>query len=428
PTHVNAVGVFGSARTRSGFLETATAPVLQSKTVADVINTSQTVAEQLMRLDIYEHVQVVLENAADNDVLAVPNSINVMYHTKEKSRLCIKTGTQIGNNEGNMNASITLRNVFGGAELLESSASFGTRHSSAFQFALSRPINASPDSTVDINAHHVLQNNTAMSSYEELARGALSRLGYHEVNYQCTWRHIDKIADTASLSIRHQAGHTLKSSLSHTLVRERRDDPLLPTQGYYVRCTNEVAGVMGLGNQQFVKNEVEAQQHHTVTGKTVVSLGIKAGWLVNLSQQHPTSVSDRFYVGGPLSVRGFSTGGIGPHDYKDALGGDAYWSAGVSVLTPLPRWEDKPVRAHAFLNGGSCVPVTGKGREGKGEENGLIFNSLSLTASPSIATGVGLVYRHSIARIELNYCIPLTAAKGDHVRRGLQLGIGLSFL
>jgi outer membrane protein insertion porin family len=48
--------------------------------------------------------------------------------------------------------------------------------------------------------------------------------------------------------------------------------------------------------------------------------------------------------------------------------------------------------------------------------------------SPSVAVGFGLIYRHSIARLELNYCIPLTAARNDQVHRGLQFGIGLNFL
>ncbi|KAI8388157.1 surface antigen-domain-containing protein [Radiomyces spectabilis] len=441
--HVNAVSILGARATRPSFLEAATSRVLESGTLADVINNSQIVADELMRFDIFDDVHVLLDHAADSDPLAAPGSINVLYQVKEKSRMYIKTGTEIGNNEGNVNGSLTLRNVFGGGEVLDSLASFGTRDSSAFQFSLSSPVNASPNSRVDLNAHHVLRNNMLISSYEELARGAglrlktLSRFGYHELSYDCTWRSIDKVSDTASLSIRQQAGHSLKSSINHVFVRDRRDDMLLPSTGHYIRWSQELAGVFGLGNARFFKTELETQVCHQLGGGQllksqegellglhpglVFSMGFRAGWLAKLnSDPRAATVSDRFLLGGPLSVRGFRNAGLGPHDHHDALGGDLYWATGVSAMAPVPKLESKPLRAHAFINAGTLVPwkTTTNAQD----------TMRSLTQSPSISVGLGLIYRHSIARIELNYCIPLTAARGDHVKRGLQLGLGLNFL
>ena len=100
--HVNAVTVLGVKNTRPSFLQTATHTIQSSKNVADVINNAQQVAENLTRLDIFDHVQILLDNARDSDPFAAPDSINVVYQVKEKSRLFIKTGTEIGNNEGNM--------------------------------------------------------------------------------------------------------------------------------------------------------------------------------------------------------------------------------------------------------------------------------------------------------------------------------------
>jgi outer membrane protein insertion porin family len=46
---------------------------------------------------------------------------------------------------------------------------------------------------------------------------------------------------------------------------------------------------------------------------------------------------------------------------EDSLGGDAYWATGVSLITPLPKLADKPLRGHAFVNAGSLIPwKTGK--------------------------------------------------------------------
>ncbi|KAK4518077.1 uncharacterized protein ATC70_001427 [Mucor velutinosus] len=443
-THVNAITILGTKQTRPGFLEKATKDVLEASTYADVINSAQQVAEKLQRFDIFDGVQVLLDNATDSDPLAAPESINVVYQVKEKSRVFIKTGTEIGNNEGNMNGSITVRNVFGGAELLETVASFGTRNSSAFQFSLSKPVNASPDSRLDINAHRVLCNNTLASSYEELARGAglryktVSKFGYHELSYDMTWRTIDRVSPNASLSIRQQVGDSLKSSINHVFVRERRDDILLPSNGHYVRIAQELSGLFGVGNAHFFKTELESQYckqfggGHIILDKEnkeflgvhpglVISTTFRAGCLADLSEiDKASTVSDRFLLGGPLSVRGFRNAGIGPRDYKDALGGNMYWAAGVSAIAPLPKLETKALRAHAFVNAGTNIPWK--------SGTSLQDTKQALTQSPSISAGLGLIYRHSIARIELNYCVPLTAARGDQIKRGLQLGIGLNFL
>ncbi|KAI8142254.1 surface antigen-domain-containing protein [Fennellomyces sp. T-0311] len=436
PAHVNAVTILGTKATRSGFLQTVTEPVLDSKTVADVVNQSQEIAEQLLRLDIFDNVQILLDRATDTDPLAAPGSVNVVYKVKEKSRVFLKTGTEIGNNEGNMNGSITVRNVFGGAEMLESSASFGTRNSQAFQFALAKPVHGSPDSKFDINAHSIVQNNMLYSSYEEQAKGAglryrgVSRYGYHELGLDCTWRNIDRVAETASQSIRQQAGHTLKTSLRHVFMLDRRDDLLLPSTGHYVKCSQELAG--GFGNVKYFKTQLESQYCHRLGGGQLLKdsegqwvgvhpgLVLSASFRAGLLAAESATVSDKFMLGGPLSIRGFRTAGVGPRDYRDALGGDAYWAVGLSVISPIPKWEHKPLRAHAFINAGTMVPW----KIGTSAQD----TARALTQSPSTSVGFGLIFRHSIARLELNYCIPLTAARGDLVKRGLQLGVGIDFL
>ena len=52
-------------------------------------------------------------------------------------------------------------------------------------------------------------------------------------------------------------------------------------------------------------------------------------------------------------MRMFKQGGLGPRDGTDALGGDVFWAAGLSVISDLPgRAREWPVKAHAFVNAG----------------------------------------------------------------------------
>ncbi|KAK0189768.1 hypothetical protein F5146DRAFT_638985 [Armillaria mellea] len=66
----------------------------------------------------------------------------------------------------------------------------------------------------------------------------------------------------------------------------------------------------------------------------------------------PTLFPDRFQLGGPLSVRSFQSNGLGPRDGSDSLGGDIYWSAGLSIISNIPRKAHWPVKTHLWLNAG----------------------------------------------------------------------------
>jgi outer membrane protein insertion porin family len=57
--------------------------------------------------------------------------------------------------------------------------------------------------------------------------------------------------------MREASGHSLKSSLSHTWVRDTRDDKLTGTRGFYTKAFQEVAGIGG--DAKFHKLEAEGQ-------------------------------------------------------------------------------------------------------------------------------------------------------------------------
>lgn len=55
----------------------------------------------------------------------------------------------------------------------------------------------------------------------------------------------------------------------------------------------------------------------------------------------------------------------------------------------------------------------------------IVLDSLS---RPSISVGLGLIYRFSPVRVEVNFGVPLVASKSDGSRKGVQVGMGLEFL
>ncbi|CAG8763826.1 4563_t:CDS:2, partial [Racocetra fulgida] len=76
----------------------------------------------------------------------------------------------------------------------------------------------------------------------------------------------------------------------------------------------------------------------------IFSASLRNGFLYTLNGQQ-SKISDRFFLGGAQSIRGFKLNGIGPReDKKDSLGGDLYIAGGASLFTPLPRLSKYPVK------------------------------------------------------------------------------------
>lgn len=129
---------------------------------------------------------------------------------------------------------------------------------------------------------------------------------------------------------------------------------------------------------------------------------------------------DRFFLGGPNDVRGFYLNGLGPKSGNDSLGGDVYFAQGASMITRIPGLSStSALRFISFINGGSVLPLN------YDNVRGTLLNTV---IQPSVAAGFGLTYRHPVARFELNVTFPLIAKEFEGTRKGLQFGIGLSFL
>lgn len=129
---------------------------------------------------------------------------------------------------------------------------------------------------------------------------------------------------------------------------------------------------------------------------------------------------DRFFLGGPNDVRGFYLNGLGPKSGNSSLGGDVYFAQGASMITRLPGMSPtSALRFISFINGGSVLPMN---------YNDVQGTLLDTVLRPSVAAGFGLTYRHPVARFELNVTFPLIAKQYEGTRKGLQFGVGLSFL
>ncbi|KAF9584300.1 hypothetical protein BGW38_006930 [Lunasporangiospora selenospora] len=438
PMKLYKITVHDYKKTRASFMQRVVQSTFKAESLHEIVGMSRQTVRKMERFGIFDDIKIQVDSPSDPRLANRPDLAHLRIFVKESSRMELRTGTEAGNAEANMYGALKVRNLFGGAETLLTSMSFGTRTSSAFQFSLSTPVLADPDQNLSLNLFSQARNNTQWSSYEEELKGGsvkyttLSPIGYHEFAYEGNWREICRPSAKASLSIREQCGHSLKSALTHTWIYDMRDEPLMPSTGHFIRLAQEYAGLGG--DVEHIRNELEAQVARSNDKGYIASASFKGGYLHSLNG-NPSKISDRFFLGGPMSIRGFKSYGIGPREVKyvdhsvtisptlisDSLGGDAYVSAGLSLLTPFPGLsKNDSFKAHFFANAGSLISVK------PGQQAQKTIDDLK--QAPSVSVGAGIVYRHPQVRIELNFALPLMAAKTDAISRGWQLGLGINFL
>ncbi|KWU44573.1 DEAD/DEAH box helicase domain protein [Rhodotorula sp. JG-1b] len=418
-----------------GEYERAGKHLAEIQTLRSLLKATRQLTETLESFDIYRGIDATLERS--DSAFAEREDVDIVLRVKEAPKYFLRTATDVGDGEGTATGTAKIRNAFGGAEVIEGNVSFGTRTKSAFQLRLDTPVNSSTTTHADFSIFSAQRDLNFYASCNEATKGAMARLrtltpiGVHEVAYEAVLREIGGIAPMASMSIREAAGPSVKSALSHTFTRDTRDDPFASTRGSFLKLKQEYAGLGG--DAHFIKAEQEGSISRWLGGGYSASLTARSGFLLPLSAA--TAVKslfpDRYHLGGPTSVRHFRLNSLGPKDVGDHLGGDAYYALGASLLTPfrVPAlwrngatrategswWNNENLKGHVWLNAGKLIGT------------GQPFSSLVSTL-PSTTVGLGLVYRHSLVRVEANLGVPLVQTRGEGGVKGFQFGLGLSFL
>ncbi|KAF8318799.1 hypothetical protein DL93DRAFT_2075725 [Clavulina sp. PMI_390] len=329
------VRVQGAQATRTSFLDFLIRPHISSNatpsaidgTMEDVMRRVSRITGHLEQTDIFASVQPALERS--RSPLAEDGDLDLVLRVKERSRLFLKGATETGNGEGTASATAKIRNAFGGAETLEGTMSFGTTTRRSFQVRLEAPLTPSLRTTGEISAFQFDRDQTVFASSTESVVGARasvktsSALGAHELAYEAALRRIKDLSPLVSPSLREAAGQSIKSSVSHTLIRDSRDLHTMGSTGAYFKLAQEIAGLGG--DAHHFKTETDFSISRLVHPGMTLSLTARAGSLIPLFGKQ-TLFNDRFQLGGPTSLRMFRHNGLGPKD------------GGTSFQLPGPGW------------------------------------------------------------------------------------------
>lgn len=251
------------------------------------------------------------------------------------------------------------------------------------------------------------QDYRTQSSFDRESTGLVLRTSYpwsenvrHALRYSIRTDDITNIQPFASRFIRDQEGETTTSLVGHDIVLDKRDNKFDPTEGYYFRISQDVAGLGG--DVSFFRTEGNASYYHEFAEQWVFRLAGSGGFIKGLGED--VRIKDRFFVGGS-NFRGFDRGGIGPRDRTtdDSLGGNLYYVTTVEQGFPIGLPEDLGIASSVFIDMGNLWEVDDTGPEV------LDADMLRLSA------GIGFFWRSPFGPIRLDFAYPIKKDNKDDI-------------
>jgi outer membrane protein insertion porin family len=270
--------------------------------------------------------------------------------------------------------------------------------------------------------------------YDERRAGFSLRVGYaFNEHLRQTWsyslvnRDVFNVEAGASPFILNEAGTTLLSQVSQVLTLDYRDSKVYPHRGYIVEGGTDFAGLGG--DARFVRGNLNAAYYIPLERELGnpdwgIKLSGSTGYMVLLPGGRE-EIIDRFFLGGD-NLRGFQTGGAGPHDVNsgDPLGGRFIWTQTTELRYPLPVSPDLGLNGRAFVDigdltnssfrSGSCIVSPG------------VSCDVQASATPRIGAGIGISWRTSFGLINVDLAPFVYKQPGDQTQI-FRFGFGTRF-
>lgn len=374
-----------------------------------------------------------------------PDLLNVFVNLQvvPVKKFFLKIGTNVGNGEGDGYVKLQWKNIFGGGESLDLDTNLSSNEfkmkSSKSQYVVnySSPIFNSANYKFNSVLFHSMRTIDYTSYHNQSIEGLTLKFSTnnlplenklnHEISIENLLRSISLKTPPSSVasSIRNNslmtnfflfnAGYNYKSSITYSIFKDTRDKQYIFEKGYYLRLSNELSLFT---KNKFVKTSFDYSKGYRINKSLIFNLNFKTGLTHPLYNDlvHPM---DKFQLGGANDMKGWLISGMGPKQMNMSLGGNYFHAIGLNLFSNIPYYSDSNFKFHLFTNIGKLT------------NNFSILNANAASnvfKNNCISTGFGISFAHPMAAFELNWVVPVTANANDSIRRGLQWGIGISFL
>ena len=409
----------------------------------DVLLQTKRTQLELCQLGCFSNVNALIDQNEDN-----PQDIDVFFTVEELPLSGYKYSLETGDDEELLKFGLSMPNLTGAGEKIESQFKIGTNGSQSWNLNYCWPLRSSllwnqftdgcrSNLSASVYGHSGFISRAGLKSISPFGLNLTAEISpkpyiVQLLQWDCSWRYLRPIDNhTASFATRSCSGHSLKSSLVNQVTINTLDDKVLPTKGIRLQLGQELAG-LGIGNVAFLSTSANAALFHPISERVVF------GGNFHLGHMLPINVKDNFEsnCNNPVDkyspkIRGFASHRVGPResDGKTYLGSNTFWKMSLHLISakmPFLRgssWLVENVRGHAFAEVFSSENSTDSLVKWLITEPSKIFDK------SRCSFGVGLLARlGNSGQAELNYCFPLRWNQSDTTNHGLQFSLNATLL
>jgi outer membrane protein insertion porin family len=248
----------------------------------------------------------------------------------------------------------------------------------------------------------LFNNRRVFTDYTSNSLGADIRFGYPigdysrwNILYRASQDKISNVADNASINLLDQQGTHLTSLIGLGLSRDTRDNAFEATRGSNSSVGLDVAGI-GFGEQWF-RTLASTSYFHPAWWNHVIGARLMGGYSLGWGRDS-VPLFERFFLGGPNSIRSFKAQEVSPKDSSGTLiGGNIELVGNVEYTVPLFYG----IRAAAFFDVGNVW--------GPDISAGQKFDITDL----HYAAGAGFRWVSPFGPIRVDYGVNLNPARGE---------------
>ncbi|WP_297211786.1 MULTISPECIES: outer membrane protein assembly factor BamA [Thermodesulfovibrio] len=226
-----------------------------------------------------------------------------------------------------------------------------------------------------------------------------------ELLYEATYSKIWDVRPEVILSDK-DIGEIFISGIKASLIYDTRDNVFDPTRGWLAGVTSKISSE-ALGSEiNFSKTSFYINRYTELKKGLVLATSLRAGfaWLYGNSKELP--ISERYFLGGRDTVRGYAQNTLGPKKDNEPTGGNAFLMGNLELRTSL----GKNFYLINFLDFGNLWQK---------------IDNMSIT-NLKYTTGLGLRYKTPVGPFRIDYGYKLNREKGES-RGEIHFSIGHAF-
>ena len=299
--------------------------------------------QRINNLNFFEDVKIDTKRGES------PELIDILATVTEKPTGTFTVGAGFSNVENLIfTTSIAQNNLFGNGHRVNLTASLSSIRTN-FNLGLTEPRLFDSEISLGFDAFNQDQN---FLSFNSLTSGAGFRFGkniseYENLGIGYRFENVEVSgvsAANATTFLRNQTRTT--SRVSPTYVYDSRDNFLNPSQGWRHMLRFELAGLGGL---KFTRSRYDITYYRPLVGKLVGAGHARVSFAEGYDGD-TLPVFERYFMGGPTTLRGFTIQDIGP---KDLTGNPVGGSKALLLNLELQYPFTKSIRGFVFYDRGN---------------------------------------------------------------------------